>query len=97
MGRSKLSGVWSSLASVYFFLLELCCLNLLVALQKHYQLVGKIHCHRVISVFFFCAVASMLSYSAPHFEVLLHMGTRQANASLPHKMISRLAGFVAHL
>lgn len=94
MGRSKLSGVWSSVASVpFFFLVGLCCLNLLVALQKHSQLVGKILCHKVISVYFFCSVVSMLSYSATHFGVLLCMGTRQAKASFPHKMISLLAGF----
>lgn len=92
MGRNKLSGVWSSVASVHFFLVGLCCLNLLAALQKHPQL-----CHGLNSVFFFCIVVSMLSYAAIHFGVLLCMGTRQAKASFPHKMISRLAGFVAHL
>lgn len=97
MDRSKLSGVRSSVASVPFFSVGLCCLNLLVALQKRSQLVGKILCHRVISVFFFCSVVSMLSYSATHFVVLLHVGTRQANASFPHKTTSRLAGFVAHI
>lgn len=78
MDRNKLSGVWPSVASVPFFLVGLCCLNLLVALQKHSQLVGKILCQRVNSVFIFCSVVSMPSYSAIHFGVLLPSYENQA-------------------